>query len=136
MRKITEIIIHCSATKEGVLYRAKDIDEWHRKLGWKGIGYHYVINIDGLIEIGRKEVEIGAHCYGHNENSIGVCYIGGLDKEGKPKDTRTNMQKASMINLLKGLKRAFPDAKIIGHRDTGAQKECPCFDAITEYKYL
>ena len=100
MREITEIIIHCSATKEGMDFRAKDIDAWHKAKGWAGIGYHFVIDLDGTIEQGRPINQVGAHCYGHNKNSIGVCYIGGLDSRGKPKDTRTEAQKVTMTMLL------------------------------------
>ena len=136
MRKITEIIIHCSATREGVYYDEVDIDRWHRNLGWKEIGYHYVVLLNGQIERGRAEKDYGAHCYGHNENSIGICYIGGLDNKLEAKDTRTPLQKIALITLLKKLKEDYPEAKILGHRDTGAQKECPCFDAIKEYENI
>ncbi|MBP5691206.1 MAG: N-acetylmuramoyl-L-alanine amidase, partial [Bacteroidaceae bacterium] len=78
MRKITEIIIHCSATPQGVDYTVADIDRWHRQRGFNKIGYHYVIYRDGSIHQGRPVEEIGAHCIGHNAHSIGVCYIGGL----------------------------------------------------------
>lgn len=89
MRKIKEIIIHCSATKEGRDYTIADIDRWHRDRGFFCIGYHFVIYRDGSIHVGRSVEEVGAHCRGHNLVSIGICYIGGLSKNGKPKDTRT-----------------------------------------------
>ena len=85
MRRIDEIIIHCTATKEGVDVDAKTIDKWHKQRGWKGIGYHYVIKLDGTVEKGRKDEEIGAHCTNHNAHSIGIVYVGGLDSNGKPK---------------------------------------------------
>lgn len=134
MRKINELIVHCSATPEGKPYTVQNIDKWHKAKGWKGIGYHYVIYLDGTIHKGRPEEEIGAHCQGHNANSIGICYIGGIAKDGKtPKDTRTDAQKQSLIELLKALKAKYPEAIIHGHRDF-ANKACPCFDATTEYK--
>ena len=133
MRKINEIIVHCSATMEDKEFHAKDIDRWHRERGFKCIGYHYVICLDGSVEKGREEKEIGAHCKGHNANSIGVCYIGGLDKQGKPKDTRTPAQKAALFDLLFLLKQNYPDAVIHGHREF-ANKACPCFDAREEYR--
>ena len=135
MRKIKNIIIYCSATKEGVEFNSRDIDRWHKQCGWKGIGYHYVICLDGTVEIGRKEEKIGAHCTNYNRQSIGICYIGGLDKDGKPKDTRTTQQKAAMYKLLCDLKKKYPNAKINGHRDFAA-KACPCFDAKEEYGEL
>ena len=95
MRKIKEIIIHCSATKEGRNFTVADIDRWHRERGMRCIGYHFVIYRDGSIHVGRAIEEVGAHCKGHNSISIGICYIGGLSKKGKPKDTRTRDQKAA-----------------------------------------
>lgn len=130
------LIVHCSATIEGKDFRAKDIDMWHKQQGWSGIGYHYIIDLDGTAEKGRDESKAGAHCYGHNSESLGICYIGGLAKDGKtPKDTRTEAQKAALTKLLKELKLKYPKAKIVGHNKF-AKKACPCFDAESEYKNL
>lgn len=132
-RKINEIIIHCSATAEGKDFNAKDIDRWHKQRGFKKIGYHYVIKLDGTVEIGRGVEEIGAHCTNHNRNSIGICYIGGLAPDGKtPKDTRTPQQKSALWKLLLELIIKYPDATIHGHREF-ANKACPCFDVQKEY---
>lgn len=134
MRKITEIIIHCSATAEGIDIDAKTIDRWHRERGFSSIGYHFVVKLDGTIEIGRPLGYIGAHCLGHNANSIGICYIGGIERNTrKSKDTRTEKQKKSLLELLQYLKLKFPSATIHGHREF-AKKDCPCFDAREEYK--
>lgn len=127
MAIIDEIIIHCSATKEGVDIKASTIDKWHRQNGWRCIGYNYVIDLDGTEEKGRSEEDIGAHTVGHNIHSIGICYIGGLDKDGKPKDTRTEAQKASMLRLVKELLIRYPKARLSGHNQW-ARKACPCFD--------
>ena len=136
MRKITLIIVHCSANKAGSALRMADIDRYHRSLGWNGCGYHYVIPTDGAIEQGRPEDVKGAHCKNHNCHSIGVCYIGGLAADGKsPKDTRTEAQKAALLKLLKDLKRLYQNAKIRGHRDF-ANKACPSFDATKEYRTI
>ena len=132
MRTINKIIIHCSATIEGQSITANTIDQWHKKRGWRGIGYHYVIGLDGLIEYGRMVDEIGAHVKGLNADSIGICYMGGLNANKEPKDTRTIEQKESLLDLLKTLKRLHPDATIHGHREF-ANKACPCFDANKEY---
>lgn len=148
MRRIDEIIVHCSATPEGRDYTVKDIDRWHRERGWKGIGYHYVVYRDGSVHAGRNEAEAGAHCYGHNQRSIGVCYIGGLAPDGKTaKDTRTTEQKVALRRLLVQLKKKYPKARIVGHRDLSPDKnhngkvdpwerlkDCPSFDAAAEYK--
>lgn len=109
-----------------------DIDRWHRERGFDGIGYHYVVYIDGSVHEGRPLNKVGAHCKGHNIHSIGICYIGGVDLNGKPKDTRTLAQKDALVNLLMRLKRRFPKAVIRGHRDFAA-KACPSFDATKEY---
>ena len=136
MRKINEIIVHCAATPEGKNFKAADIDRWHRERKMKCIGYHYVVDLDGTVEPGRPESEIGAHCLGHNQYSIGVCYVGGLAANGKtPKDTRTAARKEALLALLKKLRAKYPNASIHGHRDFAA-KACPSFDATTEYKNI
>lgn len=132
MRVINEIIVHCSATREGKDITVHDIDSWHKQRGFRCIGYHYVIYLDGSVHIGRPENEEGAHCLGHNKNSIGICYIGGLDIYGKPKDTRTDEQKKSLTELIRTLKSRFPQASIHGHNEF-ANKACPCFDVRKEF---
>lgn len=147
MRQINLIVVHCSATPEGRDVTAADINKMHIARGFKKIGYHYVIRLDGTVETGRKENEVGAHAKGYNANSIGVCYVGGLASDGKtPKDTRTAAQKSALKKLLHTLKQRYPDARIVGHRDLSPDtnhngkvdkwewiKACPCFDAIPEY---
>lgn len=127
MRKINEIILHCSATVEGKDFTVKDIDKWHKSRGFKGIGYHYVIYRDGTVAPGRNINEIGAHTTGHNSYSIGICYIGGLDKNGKAKDTRTPEQKLAMYKLVSDLLRCYPEARVGCHNEF-ANKACPCFN--------
>ena len=135
-RKIKEIIVHCSATPEGKDYSVDTIRKWHLQRGFSDIGYHYIIYRDGSIHTGRNESVIGAHCKGHNSNSIGVCYIGGVAADGKtPKDTRTSEQRQSLLKLLKELKAKYPKASIHGHRDF-ANKACPSFDATKEYSSI
>ena len=108
MRKVDKIIIHCSATKEGQDFNANDINNWHNAKGWNGIGYHYVIKLDGTVEQGRPVEISGAHTKGHNKGSIGVCYIGGLDANGKAKDTRTPEQVNSLRVLIGALLSLIP----------------------------
>ena len=130
MRTITLIIVHCSANKEGSTLRMADIDRYHKSQGWKGCGYHYVIPTDGTIEVGRPEEQVGAHCKNHNRHSIGVCYIGGLDADGRtPKDTRTMEQRSALRLLLDELYRRYPEALILGHCDLDPLKpDCPGFE--------
>lgn len=137
-RNITHIVIHCTATPEGRFHNAKDIDSWHKKLGWSKIGYNYVILLDGSIEIGRDIDEVPSHVKGYNKNTIGIVYVGGIDKNSfQPKDTRTLQQKNAMESLLKNLRKLYPKAEILGHRDfPNVKKACPCFDAKKEYKYI
>ena len=135
-RTIKEIIVHCSATPEGKDFTVNDIRRWHKAQGWSDIGYHFVIYRNGHIEPGRDVDLVGAHCTGHNIYSIGICYIGGMDRDNKqPKDTRTLVQKAALLSLLTDLKMLYPEARIYGHRDFAA-KACPSFDATKEYKNL
>lgn len=127
MRAIDEIIVHCTATPEGRDISVEDITRWHIDRGFTTIGYHYVVLLDGTIERGRSEEQVGAHCKGHNSRSIGIAYVGGYDKAMRPKDTRTTPQRASLIHLLKELKVKYPKATIHGHNEF-ANKACPSFD--------
>lgn len=134
-RNINKIIVHCTATKEGKEVTVNDIRMWHKQNGWHDIGYHYVVYLDGSIHNGRNVDFVGAHCTGQNANSIGVVYVGGVDKSNKAKDTRTDEQKKALVKLLKDLRRIYPKAKIYGHRDF-SNKACPSFDAKEEYKNI
>ena len=134
MRTINSIIIHCTATKPLAHINVNDVRRWHQQRGFNDIGYHYLVLVDGTVEVGRPLNETGAHCKGHNAHSIGVCYVGGLNDKGKPADTRTPAQRTALRNLLTTLKRQYPNAIIHGHRDFAA-KACPCFDATAEYAY-
>ena len=139
-RPINKIIVHCSATPEGKDFTVDDIRSWHLKKGWSDIGYHYVVYRDGSVHVGRDVNIQGAHCADNNGNigSIGVCYIGGCARDGKtPKDTRTDAQKTALLNLLIDLKKLYPQAVILGHRDLDKHgKLCPSFDAKKEYSNI
>ena len=136
MRNITMIVIHCSAVPTWQESSAADIDRWHRAKGWKGIGYHYVVRRDGSVETGRPLERIGSHCLYHNEHSIGICYEGGLDAQGRTADTRTPEQRKALRELLEQLHKDFLFALILGHNVLDPMKRCPCFDAATEYSDL
>lgn len=145
-RKIDKIIIHCSATPEGKDMTVKQIDNMHRKRGFAGIGYHFVIYRDGSIHDGRDISKVGAHTTGYNTGSIGICYIGGLDKTGKKiKDTRTYQQENAMFQLVRKLMQMYPIKEVKGHRDYSPDtngdgviskyewiKGCPCFE-VSEF---
>lgn len=148
-RFIDKIIIHCSASKEGQNLTVEQIDKMHRKRGFAGIGYHFVIYLDGSIHDGRDISKVGAHTTGYNTGSIGICYVGGLDKNGKIKDTRTYQQKNSLYKLVRELMKIYPIKEVKGHRDYSPDtngdgviskyewiKGCPCFevsDFMKEY---
>ena len=154
IKDIDSIVIHCSATREGVNYTLKDIELWHKSRGFRCIGYNYVIDLDGTVEVGRPLTMDGAHCdtaglsgKSYNKHSIGICYIGGLDANNKAKDTRTLEQKESMVKLVYELIDKYPNIKeVIGHRDASPDKNgdgmisriewlksCPCFDVKSEF---
>lgn len=151
---IDAIVIHCSATREGQDVRASDIDKMHKERGFCMLGYNYVIDLDGRIEPGRPLTMNGAHCNtaglsgkSYNYHSIGICYVGGLDRNGNPKDTRTREQKIALHNLVYLLMDEYPNIKeVIGHRDASPDKngdgkitqnewikQCPCFDVRAEF---
>jgi len=113
------------------------LEACHLARGFKTIGYHYYITKDGQVHQCRPEEMPGAHARRYNAHSIGVCYEGGLDANGKPADTRTQAQKRTLVTLLRSLKVDYPDAVILGHRDLPwVKKDCPCFDARAEFQDL
>ncbi len=137
MRQINKIIVHCAATREGENIPVEEIRRWHVEgRGWSDIGYHFYIDLEGEIFKGRDIAKMGAHCKGYNRNSIGLCYCGGVEEDGKtPKDTRNEAQKESLLAVLRTLKAMYPDACIHSHNDF-ANKACPSFDATCEYENL
>lgn len=139
MRKIDEIIIHCTATRPDQDISAAQIHRYHKSQGWKGIGYHFLIRLDGTIEPGRPIELAGAHTAGHNQRTIGIAYAGGIiHKDGKTisTDTRNPAQLRALYTLLSTLLIIYPSIKkISGHRDYN-KTSCPCFDAAGEYMPL
>lgn len=149
MRIITLIVIHCAGSRVDRRYTYRQCRRDHINTNhWDDIGYHWYIELDGSIHQGRPEAVKGAHVKDHNNHSIGVCYEGGLDTQGKPADTRTPAQKEALLNLLRELHKRYPQALIVGHRDLSKDlngdgritpnewvKECPCFNVLTEYTF-
>lgn len=123
-KKIKLLVVHCSDTENSHDISAIDIHKMHLGFGWNGIGYHKIIRRSGKIENGRPEYWIGAHVKGKNEISLGVCLIG--------RDKFTKKQFESLERVLKKWRIMYPNAKIMGHRDTGnTKKSCPNFDVIS-----
>jgi len=135
MRDINKIILHCSATPEGRDVTVDDIRRGHLANGGYDIGYHFCVYADGSIHRGRDLDKSGAHTYGHNRNSIGICYIGGVDKEMNAKDTMTEMQDIAVLELVKSLRLIFGKLSLHGHNEFSS-KSCPSFDVQDKYKFL
>tara|TARA_R110002049_G_scaffold103044_2_gene249194 strand:+ start:521 stop:1096 length:576 start_codon:yes stop_codon:yes gene_type:complete len=135
MRDINKIIIHCSATREGQDFDVETIRDWHvNGRGWSDIGYHYLIRLNGDLETGRSIDKVGAHCKGHNKDSIGICYVGGVEEDGKtPKDTMTAEQEKSMREIIFAL-RIVQDKNITihGHNEFSS-KACPSFTVSEKF---
>ena len=146
MRKINYIVVHCSATREGCTLTSEALEAEHRRRGFRTTGYHYYIRRDGTV-LGTRSLDLpGAHCRGHNKYSIGICYEGGLDARGNPKDTRTPEQRSALHLLVYQLLQQFRNARVCGHRDLSPDldgdgtvepwewvKQCPCFEVSKEF---
>jgi N-acetylmuramoyl-L-alanine amidase len=146
VREIDLIVVHCSATRPHQACDAGIIDEWHKAKGWDGIGYHAVIRTDGVLEAGRPLEKVGAHAYGHNLKSIGICMVGGMSEQMVPTNNFNQKQWTTLRTFLDMLHSVFPNARICGHRDLSEDvngdgvidpwewmKDCPCFDVQEWY---
>lgn len=125
------IVIHCSATQNKSSITSKQIRDYHVKHnGWSDIGYHFVILTDGKVELGREESLVGAHSENYNAKSLGICMIGGVDKNNIPKNNFTEEQFNSLKDLLVKLLESYPRVeRICGHRDLPkVAKACPSFE--------
>lgn len=130
MRKIDLLIVHCAATPATLDIGAKEIRQWHLDKGWSDIGYHFVIRRNGEIELGRKEEKIGSHVAGHNARSLGICMVGGVNRQNDPQNNFTAKQFATLDRLLRILKAKYPQATVHGHNEF-SNKACPSFDVQT-----
>ena len=148
MRFINLIVVHCSATRCDRCYTEHDLTTDHLRRGFSGAGYHYYIRRNGDIKTLRPMTQPGAHVRGYNAHSLGICYEGGLDENGKAADTRTPRQKEALHHLVKELLQRYPEAKVVGHRDLSPDtnyngivdpweriKECPCFEVSDEFPF-
>lgn len=136
MKRIDFITVHCSATPADGDFDAADIRRWHRKQGWRDIGYHYVITRDGDVQKGRPDDQAGAHTKGINSRSLGICMVGGAPETGTLAHRRglgennfTDNQWFALAKVVQVLTQEHPDAEVLGHRDVpGVRKACPSFD--------
>lgn len=149
MRTINLIVIHCSGTKESCDFTERDLEASHRHRGFDGVGYHFYIRKNGNISPMRSIEKIGAHAKRYNKTSIGICYEGGLDDNGNPKDTRTPAQKHALNKLIRRLLSYYPQSRVCGHRDLSPDlnangiidpsewiKQCPCYDVSKDMKTM
>ena len=132
---VQDMILSASLRRKGLSFRRGTAMNDNQR-GFRDIGYHFYITRDGEICQGRPLEKVGAHCRDHNTHSIGICYEGGLDMAGRPKDTRTLAQRASLLGLLRELRKIFPKTLIVGHHVLNPIKECPCFNCTEEYREL
>ncbi len=137
-REVRLLVIHCSATRYDRDFPVEALRSSHKARGFADIGYHFYITRDGELHRCRPVNQIGAHAAGWNDKSIGICYEGGLDEQGRPADTRTYAQRCTLMDLLRQLRRDYPEARILGHYQLSPyiRKACPCFDAREEYLVL
>ena len=136
MRNIEYIAVHCTATAQTATVSAIQ-NYWKNNLKWKMPGYHFIVKPDGEIVELLSIDKVSNGVYGWNSKIINISYIGGIDKNGKPLDNRTDAQKKALLAKLKELKKQFPNAKIQGHRDfPKVAKACPSFDAKKEYENI
>lgn len=124
------LVVHCSATPPRMRVDRTMIDRWHRERGFLGIGYHFVITREGVVQEGRPLDAIGAHVEGHNHESIGICLAGGVDTQlpPQPQNNFTGEQMVSLAELLKTLLKTYTRAQIVGHTQLNPNKACPSFD--------
>lgn len=135
---IKYLVLHCSASRCNQDYSVELLRRDHKARGFYDIGYHFYIRKDGKKTQHRMLLEVGAHCIPYNRCSIGICYEGGLDEDGKPANTLTKEQEERITDLLINLHKLFQKAKIVGHRDLpgASPKECPCFDAHAIFGWI
>jgi hypothetical protein len=124
------LIIHSSLTSSTQAVTLKDLERKHRMAGKLSIGYHFVITRGGVLETGRPLTQVGQHTPGHNQHSIGICLIGGVDKKGNPQDNYTPQQYKTLEYLLANLSFKFPKAVAVGHNHVSPSNPCPCFPVM------
>jgi N-acetylmuramoyl-L-alanine amidase len=128
MRKIKYIVVHCTATPQNTTIESIQ-RFWKEERKWQAPGYHYLVKADGEVIQLLDEKQISNGTFGHNPECVHIAYIGGIDKDGKPLDNRTERQKHSLFNKLVEIAERYPQAQILGHRDfPGVAKACPSFD--------
>lgn len=127
IRVINKVVVHCSATHPDMDIGAAQIRQWHIHRGWSDIGYHVVIRRSGFVEMGRPIEMVGAHTKGHNQDSVGVCLVGGINDNGDPDSNFTLEQLIALKGCINAYREKFGNIAVHGHRDF-SDKACPSFD--------
>lgn len=143
---IDTIMVHCTATPPRREVSRAELDAWHKAERFEPYidpktgkatyaGYHLLVHLDGTYERLRPDDQRGQHCPqgDMNNRAVAICYVGGVDNNNKPCDTRTEAQKRTLLTLVRTMRARYPEAQIVGHRDYAA-KACPSFDAKAEYR--
>jgi N-acetylmuramoyl-L-alanine amidase len=131
------LTIHCAATPEGRDVPADEVARWDiQRFGQES--YHHIVTLDGNAHRRLADDVKGAHVAGNNTGNIGVCYVGGLAKDGAtPKDTRKDAQKKALAQIVHDYRAKYPGIVIRGHREwPGVKKACPSFDVAAWLKTL
>lgn len=135
-QRMKYLVIHCTATPAGREVTLADLKRWHLKeRGWKRLGYTDLIHLDGTIERITPnnedewvdEWELTNGVAGKNAVSRHIVYAGGIDRQGKAKDTRTPEQIEALKRYVLDFHRRHPSVRIVGHNELAA-KACPSFD--------
>jgi N-acetylmuramoyl-L-alanine amidase len=126
MRRIDNIILHCTATHQNTTVESIQ-QYWRNTLKWKSVGYHLIIQPNGVPVRLAEDKQVCNGVAGHNANSIHISYIGGIDSKGKPLDNRTQSQRETMRTLVESYMKMYPNAKVRGHNDFTNLKACPSF---------
>jgi N-acetyl-anhydromuramyl-L-alanine amidase AmpD len=121
VRKLTKMIIHCSASDAPEADNIDTIRKWHMLRNFDDVGYHFFIRKDGAIEKGRDVKIVGAHCKGHNHDSIGICLSG--------KESFTLDQYIALGALMQVLQFEYGDLDIYPHNYFNKDKTCPNFES-------
>lgn len=144
--RIDTLVIHCTATPPGRDVSVAELDRWHKAENFEPYvdgngkkiyaGYHILVHPDGSYERIRPDEHRGQHCPQDNMNNraVSICYVGGVDNNNNPCDTRTDAQKKTLLTLVRTYRGRYPGVNVIGHRDVkGVRKACPSFDVRREY---
>ena len=121
MRNVTAIVVHCSDSPDRMDIGVAEITQWHLERGFSTCGYHAIVRRSGVVEPGRAESKVGAHCQGHNRDSLGICWVG--------RDLPTPAQYTALLEKITEwcLVYGVPAERVVGHREAAplSGKTCP-----------